>query len=207
MYIHKLSMNLILAFEIAFKSNIYQRKAKESAVMLEIYLCKCSLIVHCMFCLQYIRCNLNILQEAQWCLALQPITFLKRSIKSFSLAWKLSYILVYNGSVYCDISLCGRYWYCTVIMWCTCIPPSLYIIEWSKQYVIHGVVNVFSLNGQWFILHTLDKMILICIHLKVFKKSLTVQWIFIFLYKISKFYRFIIFGSMWFSRTFLFLEN
>lgn len=83
MYIHKLSINLILAFEIAFKSNIYQIKAKESAVMLEIYLCKCSLIVHCMFCLQYIRCNLNILQEAQWCLALQPITFLKRAIKSF----------------------------------------------------------------------------------------------------------------------------
>lgn len=74
-----------------------------------------------------------------------------------------------------------------------------YIIEWSKQYVIHGVVNVFSLNGQWFILHTLDKMILICIHLKVFKKSLTVQWLFIFLYKISKFYRFIILGSIWWN--------
>lgn len=89
MYIHKLSTNLILALPVSQK--IYRRKAKESTIMLEIYLCKCSLIVHCMFCLQYIRCNLNILQEAQWCLALQPITFLKRAIKSFSLAWKLSY--------------------------------------------------------------------------------------------------------------------
>lgn len=143
MYIHKLSINLILAFEIAFKSNIYQRKAKESAVMLEIYLCKCSLIVQCMFCLQYIRCNLNILQEAQWCLALQPITFLKRAIKSFSLAWKLSYILVYNGSVYCDISLCGT---------CTCIPPFL-LYHWVMQAVCHSWCGkcVFS---EWSMIHS-----------------------------------------------------
>lgn len=152
MYIHKLSINLILAFEIAFKSNIYQRKAKESAVMLEIYLCKCSLIVQCMFCLQYIRCNLNILQEAQWCLALQPITFLKRATKSFSLAWKLSYILVYNGTVYCDISLCGTYWYCTVILWCTCIPPFL-LYHWVVQAICHSWCGkcVFS---EWSMIHS-----------------------------------------------------
>lgn len=44
--------------------------------------------------LRYIKCNLNILQEAPLCLALKSITFLKRAIKSFSLAPKLSYTMV-----------------------------------------------------------------------------------------------------------------
>lgn len=65
------------------------------------------------------------------------------------------------------MSLCETNWYCTAIMWYTCIPPFL-LYHWVIQaHGIHSVVNVFSLNGQYFILHTLDKMtliILICIY-------------------------------------------
>lgn len=82
-----------------------------------------------MFCLQYIRCNLNIVQEALLYLALLSVTFLKRAIKIFSLAPKLS-----NTVVLC-------------IMTCHCLEHTGIVLLSCDNYM-YTTLSILSLSDS-----------------------------------------------------------